>query len=113
MKHRKRPCGECPWSKETPPGQFPLSRYEEIAHTSGEPGTEAPLGAPLFACHMSLEGRDVPCAGWLAAIGRESLPVRVLVAYEELPPEVLDPGPDWPELFDSYAAMMNAQGGAT
>ena len=48
---------------------------------------------------------------WLAAVGRDSLPVRVLVGYDELPADVLDPGPDWPELFGSYDEMMDAQGG--
>jgi hypothetical protein len=99
-----------PLSKETPPGQFPRSRYEEIAHTSGVQGAEAPLGSPLFACHMTIEGRDAPCAGWLAAVGIESLPVRVLIAYNELPASVLEPGPDWPELYGSYAEMVDAQG---
>lgn len=110
MKCHRRPCKECPWSKETPPGQFPLSRYEEIAHTTGAPGAEAPLGSPMFACHMTIEGREAPCAGWLAAVGYESLTVRVLLAKGELPPDVMEPGPDWPELFSSYTEMAEAQG---
>jgi hypothetical protein len=93
MRCHRRPCAECPWSKETPPGQFPRSRYEEIAGTSGSPGDDRPLGTPMFACHMTIEGREVPCAGWLVAIGLHHLTVRLLVAEGELPAEVLRPGP--------------------
>lgn len=105
MPYRKHPCSECPWVRDTPPGQFPESRYEALEHTTGLPGREAPMGSPMFACHKSHEGRDVPCAGWLASVGYESLTVRVLVIQGRLPSSVLNPGRDWPELFESYAEM--------
>lgn len=105
---RKLPCHECPWVKGTAPGQFPAERYEALEYTTGSPGREAPVGAPMFACHLSHEGRDVPCAGWLASVGYESLTVRILVIQGRLPAEALNPGPDWPELFQSYEDMARA-----
>jgi hypothetical protein len=108
--HRRFPCNECPFRRDTEPGQFPAHRYEALAETAGEPGAEAPLGAPLFACHKSPEGAEEACAGWLAVCGIEHIGVRLMITFGELDPAVLQPGPDWPELFGSYAEMAEAQG---
>lgn len=111
MPHRRYPCAECPFRRDTSPGQFPACRYEALAETAGAAGAEVPLGAPMFACHKSPEGREEACAGWLAVCGIEHIGVRLAVALSELDPDALRPGPDWPELFDSYAEMAEAQGG--
>ena len=109
MAYRPRPCKECPWVTTTSPGQFPAERYAALRHTTGTAHNQAPLGAPLFACHATHEGHDMPCAGWLAAVGRESITVRVLVAHGRLPATTLQPGDDWPPLFTDYEAMAQAQ----
>jgi hypothetical protein len=112
MPYRKRPCDECPWRKDTPPGQFPADRYEALANTSGGPGREAMLGQPMFGCHKGAEdGRDAACSGWLAAVGYYHLTVRLAVAHGRLPESALTPGVDWPELYGSYDEMPRAQGG--
>lgn len=105
-----RPCGECPWRRDTPPGQFPASRYAELRRTSGEPGREAGLDAPLFACHASPDDAPRACAGWLAAVGLEHLGVRLAVLRGLIPGEAIRPGPDWPPLFPSYREMAARQG---
>src|SRR5688572_9909879 len=69
MRHRKRPCADCPWRKDVAPGQFAGERYEQLRSTtgrstSGRRGEEAPMGSPLFACHKSKVGAEIPCAGW-------------------------------------------------
>jgi hypothetical protein len=108
--HRRRPCAECPWRRDTEPGQFHAERYDALACTTGAPGKEAPIGAPIFACHKSPEGREEACAGWLAAVGGEHLGVRYAVVTGALPGSVLNPGEGWPELFDSYDEMADTQG---
>ena len=113
MPHRTSPCTECPWVMTTPPGQFSAERYAAIRHTTGTENDQAPLGAPLFACHKSAEGHHVPCAGWLAAVGLESISVRVLVSQGALPASVLRPGKGWPRLFTNYEEMARHQGGQT
>ena len=109
MAYRPRPCKECPWVTTTSPGQFPAERYAALRHTTGTAHDQAPLGAPLFACHKSVEGHDVPCAGWLAAVGVESITVRVLVAQKHLPVRVLRASEGWPALFTGYEAMVRQQ----
>jgi Family of unknown function (DUF6283) len=111
LPHRNRPCGECPWRRDTPPGKFPACRYEALRETSGQPGAEVPLGAPMFACHMTQEGREVACAGWLAVCGIEHLGVRMAVLAGRLEPEDLRPGEGWPPLFQSYDEMAATQAG--
>lgn len=110
--HVSVPCKRCPWKKETPPGEFPASRYEELRVTSEQPGGYEPgIGAPMFACHKTAEGRERACAGWLAAVGHRHLGVRLAVAQGRIPAEALAPRPGWPALFDSYQEMAAHQAG--
>ena len=114
MHARKRPCPECPWRRDTPPGQFPAHRYEALRATAPTKGPygreEAGLSDPMFACHKSAEGQEIACAGWLAVCGVDHLRVRVAVAMRELPACALRPGEDWPALFETYDEMAAAQG---
>lgn len=111
MNVRPKPCANCPWVRSTEPGEFTEERYECLRVTTGTPGAEAPIGAAMFACHKSAEGKEMPCAGWLAAVGYESLTVRVLAAKGEIPAEALKPGDDWPDLFENYDEMAEVMGG--
>jgi Family of unknown function (DUF6283) len=107
----RRPCTECPWRKDVAPGQFPPERYEELAQTTGTPGNEAPLGAPMFACHKAPDGGEFVCAGWQAAVGLENLTARLAASRGGIDPEGFHPGPDWPELYASYVALLEVHGG--
>jgi hypothetical protein len=110
MPYPKKPCPECPWSTLTPPGQFSAERYRELRKTTGQNGFGAEYNAPMFACHKSLEGQDLPCAGWLAAVGGDMNPmVRIAIAQGRLPRSALQPGPDWPPLFETYEEMEATQ----
>jgi hypothetical protein len=105
-----RPCAECPWRRDVTPGQFPAERYDALRNTHGYRGREAPLGAPMFACHKSRDGQEFACAGWLAVEGHDHLGVRVAVAKGVIPSEALEPRDDWPDLYASYDEMAKAQG---
>lgn len=111
LPRRRFPCAECPFRRDTRPGQFPACRYEALRETVGEPGAEAPLAAPMFACHKSPEGREEACAGWLAVCGTEHLGVRMAVLTGRLEPGDLRAAEDWPPLFASYGEMAAVQGG--
>lgn len=111
LPYRRWPCQECPFRRDTRPGQFPACRYEALKATAGAPGAEAGIGAPLFACHKSPEGREEACAGWLAVSGYEHLGVRLAVAQGRLPASVLTPGEGWPELHSSYDEMAAVKAG--
>lgn len=108
LPHRRYPCAECPFRRDTEPGMFPASRYEALRSTVGDP---APPGAPVFACHKTSEGKDQVCAGWLAVTGWGHVGIRLALARGELPVEAMEPGEDWPELFSSYEKMAEVQGG--
>lgn len=111
LQRRKSPCEECPWRRDTPPGQFPAERYEALRTTRGARGEEAGVYAPLFACHKSAEGKEIACAGWLAVCGYDHLGIRIALMDGRIPPEAMEPGEDWPELFETYDEMAEAQGG--
>ncbi|GBF17407.1 hypothetical protein Br6_04813 [Rhodococcus sp. Br-6] len=107
--HRRRPCAECPWRRDVPAGKFTSERYDALAATSGGPGCEAPVSAPMFACHKTAEGAEQACAGWLAVAGGDHLGVRVAVIQGRLDPAVLEPGEAWPPLFGSFDEMADTQ----
>jgi hypothetical protein len=108
MNHRPKPCAQCPWVKTTPPGQFPAERYEELKATTGSPGCEVGIGAPVFGCHKSAPGKELPCAGWLAGVGWHHMGIRIAVATGGLPSEAIEPRPD---VFTDYEEMAAHQGG--
>lgn len=110
LPYRRYPCRECPFRRDVEPGQFTAERFTALADTVGRPGAEAHLGAPMFACHKTPEGKEQACAGWLAVCGSEHIGVRVAVAWGELPAESLAPGDGWPELFTTYDEMAERQG---
>lgn len=59
IRNRKHPCEECPWRQDVTPGQFPAERYRQLAVTARD------LTRRVFACHKSIEGKEVACAGYL------------------------------------------------
>lgn len=110
LRRALRPCANCPWRRDSPPGEFPAARYEALAATAGTPGREAPLGAPIFACHKSGDGKEIACAGWLAVVGLYHLGMRVDAAIGRLDPVAFTPGVDWPALYSSYSELAAVNG---
>lgn len=112
LPRQKRPCAECPFRRDVEPGQFPAERYEALRESCRhEQNVQAPLGAPMFACHKSPEGGEFACAGWLAVEGHNHIGVRVAVATGHLPVDALAPKPDWPELYATYEEVEERMGG--
>lgn len=114
LPHRKAPCDECPWRKDTELGKFPAERYEALAATSEQPhldGLPDVFAQPMFGCHKGTPGRptaDLACAGWLAMSGLNHIGVRLALIQGRLPEESMFPGPRWPELYGSYGDMASA-----
>jgi hypothetical protein len=109
LPHRRYPCSECPWRRDTTPGQFCRSRFDALAATAGTAGNEADFDSPMFACHKSPEGNEEACAGWLATVGVDHLGVRLAIATRRLDPSALERGPGWPPLFTTYTEMTDTQ----
>lgn len=108
LRYVHRPCDQCPWRRDTPPGQFPAHRYQALRATSGQPGREAGLNAPMFACHKTPDGKERACAGWLVVAGLDHLGVRLAIAQQRLAVADVTPADDWPALYDTYEQMAQA-----
>ena len=67
----KRPCAECPWRTDVAPGKFPVERFVKLAHTAYD------LAIGVFACHMSKEGGEMACAGFVLMQGAHNLSLRM------------------------------------
>jgi hypothetical protein len=112
LPHAKRPCGACPWRVDVDPGEFPPDRYACLARTSADQrtGASASVEAPMFACHLSPDGKERACAGWLAVEGAGHVGVRLAVVTGRLPSTTLRPGKGWPELHPDYATLAAING---
>jgi hypothetical protein len=96
MNYAKTPCPECPWRRDVPVGQFPPERYVALAHTAYD------LSLKVFACHMSKEGGEFACAGFLLQSSAHNLSVRMA----DHGFEVSSPYP----LYETYREMAIANG---
>lgn len=110
LNHAVKPCGACPWRKDSSAADIPafsMQRAEDLAACSPDERNMGPdMGAPLFACHASNEGAEFACAGWLATVGHRHPGVRFAILREALSPDVLEPGPGWPELHATYPEVL-------
>ncbi|MEV0733968.1 DUF6283 family protein [Polymorphospora sp. NPDC050346] len=115
----KRPCPPCPWRRDNA-GRRRYGNLPDYAAGTipgrdgvGEPvdgdDPAAPFGV-LFACHDIPADNPHLCAGHLALYGRDHPLVRYGIALGVIDPAVLEPQPEWPELFDSYEEMLASVG---
>jgi hypothetical protein len=103
---KRVPCRTCPWrvgqhADEIP--NFDLELAEGLVGTTSDQ-----LGAPIFACHQSREGREVICTGWLWRYGADSIAVRLQMLRGELSPcdLVPDPSIELHETFDEVIVKL-------
>jgi hypothetical protein len=97
MKHAKIPCAECPWRTDVPVGKFPPVRFETLASTSYD------LAGTVFACHMSKEGGEFACAGFVLQSSAHNMRCRLAgMPFDD----VKSPHP----LFETYREMAIANG---
>lgn len=105
-----QPCPSCPWrldqrAQDIP--EFSLAKAHDLAATCpNERGHGPDFGAALFACHQSKSGSEIPCAGWLAAVGHAHPHVRIAVLHGRLAPGALERGLGWPPLHDNYGQVL-------
>jgi Family of unknown function (DUF6283) len=97
MKHAKLPCVECPFRKDVPTGKFSPERFCALAHSAYD------LALPIFACHMSKEGGEFACAGFLLQSAALNLSVRM--SRQDFS-HVSSPYP----LYETYREMAIANG---
>jgi hypothetical protein len=97
MKHATKPCSECPWRTDVLTGKFPPERFEELASTAYD------LAGTVFACHMSREGGEFACAGFILQSSVHNMRCRLARTSFD---DVKSPYP----LFDTYREMAVANG---
>jgi hypothetical protein len=97
MNHAKVPCAECPWRRDVSTGKFPPERFRALAHCAYD------LARPIFACHMSKDGGEFACAGFLLQASIHNLGVRM--SRQDFS-HVRSPYP----LYETYREMAVANG---
>lgn len=110
--HRKRPCTKCPWLTSTDLTEFSDEDMDMLRQANGRPGAEAPVGAPIVACHRDQPGTAHAmrwCAGFLAVVGEQHLGVRLALAFGALPPQAVRPPARWPQLYRDLDALIAAR----
>lgn len=116
ISRRRAPCDACPVRRDNadnPRSKFPAERWDALRATIAAPQGPEDLGAmTMFGCHKGSPGspdKDLACAGWLAAFGHRSIPVRLAVAFGQLDPTALEPDSRWPALYEDWDEMAAAQ----
>jgi hypothetical protein len=86
---------------------FDMAMAEGLASTCPDTHGMGPdFSATWFACHQSAFGEEIPCAGWLARVGRAHPGVRFAVMKGRVPIEALDAAEDWPPLHETYQEVL-------
>ncbi|MER7282062.1 DUF6283 family protein [Dactylosporangium sp. CA-052675] len=116
LPHRGFPCDECPFrvdNADNAAAKFPAERWADLAVTVRDPATgrQPMLGDDLFGCHKGTPGTnaDLACAGWLARFGGDHVGVRVAIVGGRLPESALEPGANWPALYNTWEDVLDAQ----
>jgi hypothetical protein len=99
--YRTSPCPECPWRTDVPVGKFPPERFLALAPTAYD------MSATQFACHMSQEGREQGCAGFVLRGADHNLGFRLAARHGKLDPDAVRS--DHP-LYRDYREMAEANG---
>jgi hypothetical protein len=82
LEHRGKPCVKCPWQADANLTDFSDADFDKLQAANGCRGAEAPVTAPMMACHLDQPDTAHPmrlCAGYLAVVGRDHLGVRLKV----------------------------------
>lgn len=108
MTTKRRPCKSCPWIASNTPDMIP--HYDPhkaacLAETCRDDGTK------IMACHLSAEGAEFPCAGFVVQVAGDSIGVRLAIVLGQLDFDDYEAGPE--PLHPDFEAMHRAQGVVT
>lgn len=103
-------CPSCPWRKDCGARDIPnfsMELAEQLAGTCpDEHGMGPDYGASWFACHLSREGEEIPCAGWLTTCGRAHPGVRLALRSGRLNLDALERPAGGPDLHETYSEVL-------
>jgi Family of unknown function (DUF6283) len=105
----RRACENCPWRVDAPRGYWDPQHFVDIWQRCQDDGVSVML------CHKSGKAnalpaakyKDIPCQGWIRAMGFEAIGVRILVMQDRVTLEEVEDR-DGPKLFPTFTAMMRA-----
>ena len=98
---RKRPCADCPWRRDAPPGHFTPDAFERLADSSHD------MSLKLFQCHDTTDDVPLVCAGFLERGADHNLMVRPAYSRGDLEPQDRSGGYD---LYEGFREMAVANG---
>ncbi len=104
-----RPCSDCPWRKDAPPGYWHPDHFRDIWRNCQDDGLNVMLCHKATKAPESERGK-MPCIGWSRVMGFDAIGVRMLVLRGALTEADTAPQPGDPELYASFAEMMRANG---
>lgn len=104
------PCNDCPWRKDAPPGHWHPDHFRDIYRTCQDDGVG------LMLCHKAAALPPGPkrdglfCRGWVLVMGGAAIGVRLALLRGIVSTGDLDPAPNGPDLYETFDAMMRANG---
>ena len=103
----RKPCNDCPWRKDAPPGHWHPDHFHSIWRTCQDDGTH------IMQCHKSKPESEqiLPCQGWVRVVGDEAIGVRIGLFKGTITREELaDRAGVGVTLYASFEEMVRAQG---
>lgn len=100
--HRRKPCRECPWRKDSPTGVFPADAFRTSAPSAYDGAMST------FGCHMNKTSAPATCAGFLLRHGENNIGVRFALMRERIELSDIEDG-GFP-VYESYREMAVANG---
>lgn len=104
------PCASCPWRKSSTVGGFDIPGFD-IEKMRGLHDTvgEGDAFRTIMACHLSPEGEERACIGYVHQEGWSNLAVRMAFITGRLDPNAIaescadiEMWPDFETMFDAY-----------
>lgn len=99
------PCGSCPWRRGATPEAIPSYDRGKACDLSSTVGDSDDF-RPIMACHLSEDGAERPCAGYIAAEGYSNLAVRLATIAGRIDLIGTEEACAGLDLYDSFAAMQ-------
>lgn len=102
------PCPCCPWRRDHAGGvgipNFSIDKARDLANAVGDHDAFR----PIMACHLSPDGTETPCRGYLAKHGWSNLAVRMMAIRGDIDLAGIAAAADGTDLHDTFDEMLGA-----
>lgn len=103
------PCGSCPWRRGAKSESIPNFDSNRATCSLPQVAGDTDGFRPIMACHLSDEGGDRPCVGYVVSDdGWRNLTVRMAVIDGRIDLDAMREAAEWIDLYSTFEEMLTA-----